>query len=82
MARHGAQLGWIAERLRDRGVIELLERLATGLWVRRDLGETAGIQARSEALNALKPDVSNDAATKAVEEIDTTIVASAHALTA
>jgi hypothetical protein len=40
MTRYGPALEWVADRLGDRGVVEL-ERLATALWVTRELGEAS-----------------------------------------
>lgn len=73
MARFGGRLDWIADRLGSRGVVEL-ERLATALWVTREMGEQATVQDRAEALNELKPHVSVVAAAEAVQEIDQLIV--------
>lgn len=69
MNRHGPQLDWLAAQLGERGVIEL-ERLATALWVTRQMGRDAAVDDRAEALNELKPHVSVAAAAEAVEEID------------
>lgn len=69
MRNYGPSLDWIATRLGDRGVLEL-ERLATALWVTREMPNGASVQERAEALNELKPHVSLVAAEEAVEEID------------
>jgi hypothetical protein len=69
MRRFGGQLDWIADRLGDRGVLEL-ERLATALWVTKQMGQGASVQDRAEAVNELKPHVAVSAAAEAVEEID------------
>ena len=69
MGRFGPRLDWIADQLGDRGVVEL-ERLATALWVTRQLGSDASVTERAEELNELKPHVSVAAAAEAVEEID------------
>jgi hypothetical protein len=69
MTRYGASLDWVAERLGDRGVVEL-ERLATALWVTRELGESAGVDARAARLHQVKPHVGLVAAADAVREID------------
>jgi hypothetical protein len=69
MGRYSNQLDWVADRLGDRGVVEL-EQLATALWVTRDMGEGASVQDRAEALNELKPHVSVAAAAEAVDGID------------
>jgi hypothetical protein len=69
MARYGEQLDWITSRLGDRGVMDL-ERLATALWVTRQMGEDTSIHERAEAVQELKPHVSVHTATEAVVEID------------
>jgi hypothetical protein len=69
MERHGDTLDWVADRLRDRGVMEL-ERLATALWVTRELGEAASVDERAGRLHQIKPHVSTADAADAVSEID------------
>lgn len=76
MARYGPRVDWIASRLGDRGVAEL-ERLATALWVTRELGAEATVQERALALNKVKNHVSVEAAAGAVEEIDRLLADSA-----
>lgn len=68
MADMGPRLDWIADRLGDKGVAEL-ERLATALWVTRQMGPTS-VQERAEAVNELKEHVSVGTAAEAVEEVD------------
>ncbi len=69
MDRHGDALDWVAERLGDRGVMEL-ERLATALWVTRELGEEASVDERAGRLHQVKPHVSISDSEDAVREID------------
>jgi hypothetical protein len=69
MQKYGPRLDWIADQLSNSRVIEL-ERLATAMWVTRQLGENASVQARAEAVNELKPHVPVEIATKAVQKID------------
>jgi hypothetical protein len=69
MERYGDALDWVADRLGDRGVMEL-ERLATALWVTRELPDGASVADRAAALTAVKPHVSNSDAAEAVREID------------
>jgi len=78
MERYGEALDWIADRVGDRGVLDL-ERLATALWVTRELGEAASVDARGHALVELKPHVKLDVAAAAIEEIDELIRASPRA---
>lgn len=72
MERHGSQLDWLAQRLGNRGVIEL-ERLATALWVTRHSDTDASVHERAVAVNQVKPHVSTAAAAAAVEEVDALI---------
>jgi hypothetical protein len=69
MRRYGGKLDWMVERLGSRGVVEL-ERLATALWVTRELGLEESVQGRAAALNELKPHVSMEDAEEAVQETD------------
>jgi len=69
MERYGAALDWVADRLGDRGVSEL-ERLATALWVTRELPEDSTVADRAAALTSVKPHVSSQDAAEAVGEID------------
>jgi hypothetical protein len=69
MQKYGPRLDWITNQLSNSRVIEL-ERLATAMWVTRQLGEDASVQARAEAVNELKPHVSVEVAAKAVQKID------------
>ncbi len=69
MTKFGPRLDWIAGELGQSRVVEL-ERLATALWVTRQLGAEASVQDRAEALNKLKQHVSVETAVEAVREID------------
>lgn len=69
MERYGDALDWVADRLGDRGVVEL-ERLTTALWVTRELPDGVNIVDRAVALTAVKPHVSNSDAAEAVREVD------------
>ncbi|MFL5871970.1 MAG: hypothetical protein ACJ75T_00655 [Solirubrobacterales bacterium] len=69
MRKYGPRLDWIVGQIANCRVLEL-ERLATALWVTRQQGEDASVQARAEALNKLKPHVSVEVATEAVQEVD------------
>jgi len=80
MSRYGDYVEWVVNRVGDRGVVEL-ERLATALWVTREMGEATAVQRRAEALNEVKPHVSISDAVEAVKEIDSFIAeASGNAL--
>ena len=69
MERYAQALDWITEKISDRGVLEL-ERLATALWVTRQLQRPASADERARELVKLKPHVSLEAAISNVEEID------------
>ncbi|NLE38975.1 MAG: hypothetical protein GX621_13205 [Pirellulaceae bacterium] len=62
----------LAASVVDGRTVADLERLATALYVtkRRRLEHDGSVQERAECLNRLKPHVSVEAATRAVEEID------------
>jgi len=76
LERYGPALDWVADQLRDRGVIEL-ERLATALWVTREIGEDASIDIRARRLHEIKPHVKISDAEEAVQEIDQMLAAAA-----
>lgn len=76
LERYGPALDWVADQLGDRGVIEL-ERLATALWVTREIGEAASVDARARRLHEIKPHVTIDDAEEAVREIDGMLEAAA-----
>lgn len=61
--RYAQGLDWIAEHIDSR-------RLATAMWVTRQLGEHASVDARARELVKLKSHVPLDIAVEAVEEID------------
>jgi len=61
--------------LAPRGVAQL-ERLATALWVTREL-QTDDVRARALRITALKPHVRPGQAIEAVEEVDAKIVEAA-----
>jgi uncharacterized protein YwgA len=69
MTRHGAALDWVAERIGDRGVLEL-ERLATGQWVTDELGANTSVERRAQRIIELKPHVTRESAEAAITEID------------
>lgn len=68
LRRHGEKIAFIAEKLGARGVVDL-ERLATALYV---TGEAPGasVEERARRLRILKRHVSEQAAFRAVREID------------
>lgn len=74
MSRYGRSLDWVADRLGDRGVVAL-ERLATAVWVTRELGDVASVDARAARLHEVKPHVGIADAADAVREIDEMLTA-------
>jgi hypothetical protein len=73
MDRYSHALDWVAERLGDRGVVEL-ERLATALWVTRESSDAA-VDERAKQLHQVKPHVPVADASAAVREIDEMLTA-------
>lgn len=73
MERYGPALDWVAAQLGDRGVMEL-ERLATALWVTREIGENAPVAERAARLHAVKSHVAMADAVDAVREVDDMLV--------
>jgi uncharacterized protein YwgA len=65
--RYEESLAWIAATLGGRDVMEL-ERLATAMWMTRKRG--GSVHDRAQAVIEVKPHISYEAATSAVEEID------------
>lgn len=68
LARHADRIGFVAEKLDARGVADL-ERLATALYVTREAPD-ATPEERARMLRLLKPHVPDQAALRAVREID------------
>lgn len=69
LARYAGQMDFVAERLGSKGVAEL-EKLATALYVTRELGRTATPEQRAKQIHAYKPHVSEPDALAAVHEFD------------
>jgi uncharacterized protein YwgA len=69
LARHDDSIDFVAQWLDARGVVDL-ERLATALYVTRETPLGTPIGKRAQRLRELKPHVPEQAAVKAVEEID------------
>ena len=62
-------VSFIAEKLGSKGVTEL-ERLATALYVTQRFPQDRSIAGRAAKLTELKPHITRDEATTAVEEVD------------
>jgi len=69
IASHKPQIKFIAKKFGSKGVAEL-EKLATALWVTRELGLGADDNERAERIHTLKPHVSVANALEAVQEFD------------
>lgn len=69
LARYSRQIAFVAQAFGDRGVAEL-ERLATALYVTRELGDTTDVVERADRLHELKPHVGLADALAAIREYD------------
>jgi hypothetical protein len=67
LEHYGAELDFVAKKLGRMGV-GALERMATALWVSRELG-SADETARAERINELKPHVSVEQAREALRHV-------------
>ncbi len=68
LARYADSIAFVARNLGSRGVNDL-EKIGTALFVLREHPK-AGVDERAQALMALKPQVDEAAALKAVQEVD------------
>jgi hypothetical protein len=68
--RYEQQMGFVADWVGDRGVVEL-ERLATAFWVCQQLPDAGDLE-RAKEINRLKPHVPIEDALAAIEEIHDT----------
>jgi hypothetical protein len=69
LASHKPQIKFIAKKFGSKGVAEL-EKLATALWVTRELGGDADDNERAERIHVLKPHVSVVDSLEAVQEFE------------
>jgi len=81
LARYTRPLEFVARAFGAKGVTEL-EKLATALYVTREIGESAGAAERAKRLHALKPHVSPADALAAVQEFDRIAIAAKSVATA
>jgi len=68
LGRHGPALNFAAEQLSDLGVSDL-ERLATALWVRREIPDSSP-EGQAARLHEIKPHVSLSDATEALRKVE------------
>ena len=69
LARHQPQIAYIASAFDARGVADL-EKLATALYVTREMGSSASLHERASRIHALKPHVSEAEAVTALQEFE------------
>jgi hypothetical protein len=67
--RFAPQVGFVAEKLGNKGVVEL-EQLATALYVRLKEDAETTVEERAARINELKPHISEAEARRAVGEVD------------
>ena len=72
IAQYNAETSFVAERLGPMRVVEL-ERVATALYVTRELGESADCESRARRVRELKPHISLEQACDALRQVDTFI---------
>lgn len=75
LGRHSGQIDFVATRFGGKGVADL-EKLATALWVTRELGEVASREARAARLHELKPHIRLPDALDAIQEFDAFVLES------
>lgn len=68
---------FVAEKIGRRGVADL-ERLATALFVTREMQEGPDVEQRANCITRLKPHISPEQARRALEEVDRLIAESQH----
>ncbi len=69
LKKYNPMVKFVADKLGDRGVTEL-ERLATALYVTREINTDNSIESRAQCIHKLKPHVSLDEARDAVRAVD------------
>jgi uncharacterized protein YwgA len=69
LAKYSPQIDFVAKAFGSKGVADL-EKLATALYVTREAGSQADVQARAKRLSELKPHVSLSESITAVEQLD------------
>jgi uncharacterized protein YwgA len=72
LKKYNPMVKFVANKLGDKGVTEL-ERLATALYVTREINTDNSIESRAQCIHKLKPHVSLDEARDAVRVVDTFI---------
>jgi uncharacterized protein YwgA len=74
--QHRAQIMFLAENVANRRAAEL-ERIATALFITRQLGDSASRSERVRALTEVKPHISTEEAAEAVRYVDRLLAESA-----
>ncbi|CAG0962907.1 hypothetical protein METP2_00910 [Methanosarcinales archaeon] len=69
LKKYNPMVRFIADKLGDKGVTEL-ERLATALYVTREINIDNSIESRAQCIHKLKPHVSLDEARDAIRAVD------------
>ena len=72
LKKYNPMVRFVANKLGEKGVTEL-ERLATALYVTREINTDNSIESRSQCIHKLKPHVSLDEARDAIRVVDTFI---------
>lgn len=72
LKKYNPMVRFVANKLGEKGVTEL-ERLATALYVTREINTDNSIESRAQCIHKLKPHVSLDEARYAIREVDTFI---------
>lgn len=75
LKKYDSNIQFVANKFKDRGVSEL-ERLATALYVTREINPKGSSEFRAQCITKLKPHISMEEALAAVKEIDEIIIIS------
>ena len=69
LERHESRIAFVAEKLGDKRVVDL-ERLATALFITKELAPTGNASLRAQRINFLKPHVSVADALESIRSVD------------
>ncbi|VVB84456.1 Uncharacterised protein [uncultured archaeon] len=73
LKKYDPMVKFVADKFGEKGVAEL-ERLATALYVTREINTDNSVESRAQCIHKLKPHVSLDEARDAVKVVDTLIL--------